>query len=192
MKDAKGHGSDPRGGNANRATTALDMRAEMDRKRGQAPAAHTSGVDAIGKSPFAPSVLDVVRNNPGGFSVTPDGKQPTDGFMVSLPGHTQIVSESDLSGPRGGQILDDYGRAHAGALAQPGAHVGGWTDKESHKTYLDVSQRIPGRDAAVAAGKARNQIAIWDVKGGQEVRTGGTGEQFENRDEHYKVNEPKK
>ncbi len=65
MKDAKGHGSNPRGGNANRATTALDMRAEMDRKRGQAPAAHTSGVAAIGKSPFAPSVLDVVRNNPG-------------------------------------------------------------------------------------------------------------------------------
>jgi len=26
MKDAKGHGSDPRGGNANRATTALDTR----------------------------------------------------------------------------------------------------------------------------------------------------------------------
>lgn len=47
MKDAKGHGSDPRGGNANRATTALDMRAEMDRQRGQAPA-HQSGVNNIG------------------------------------------------------------------------------------------------------------------------------------------------
>ena len=116
MKDAKGHGSDPRGG------------------------AHSTGVESIGRPvAFSPKVLDIVRNNPGGFSVTPDGKQPSDGFMVSLPGHTQIVNESDLSGPKGAQILNDYGQAHAGALAQPGAHVGGWTDKESGKTYLDVS-----------------------------------------------------
>ena len=152
MKDAKGHGSDPRGG------------------------AHSSGVESVGRQvTVSPKVLETIRNSPGGFSITPDGQQPTNGYMVSIPGHSQIVSESDLAGPRGKDIMDSYAKTHSDALSQPGAHFGGWTDKEAGKTYLDVSQNIPKLATAYSLGVNRNQIAIWDVAGSKEIPTGGRG-----------------
>lgn len=152
MKDAKGHGSNKRG-------------------------THSAGIQkATRQVRVAPDVLDHIQKNPGGFSITPRGKTPTDGFMVSLPGRTRIVSEEDLRGPMGKRILADYAKQHSDVLRQPGAHIGGWTDKATGKTYLDVSQNIKNQDRAVAAGKAHNQIAIWDVKHGKEVNTGGTGD----------------
>jgi hypothetical protein len=155
MKDAGGHGSDTRGGP-------------------QQPA-HQSGVNKVGNR-ITPAVLDVVRNNPGGFSVTPNGTSPTGGYMVSLPGHSLIVNEADLAGPKGRDILEGYAQQHAQALAQSGAHLGGWTDKASGKTYLDVSQNVSRASHAIKLGKERNQIAVWDVKRSREVKTGGTGE----------------
>jgi len=149
MKDAKGHGSN----------------------------AHNSGIANIGKLRLHPNVIKTVVRNPGGFSVKPvNGQQPESGYMVSIPGHTQIVSEAALRGPQGRDIISQYANEHAGVLRDPKAHIGGWTDKESGKTYLDVSHRYDNKGDAVKAGKAHNQIAIWDVKHGAEIRTGGTGE----------------
>ena len=149
MKDALGHGSN----------------------------AHNSGVASIGNIKLHPKVLKTITKNPGGFSVRPtNGLMPKAGYMVSIPGHTQIVSEADLRGPNGARLISEYARQHAGALSDPRAHIGGWTDKESGRTYLDVSHNISGRSAAVSAGKRHNQIAIWDVKRMREIRTGGSGE----------------
>lgn len=155
MKDAKGHGSDGRGG----------------------PAAIMQKTNAMTKPvKLAGSVLSTVQSNPGGFSVTPKGQMPTDGFMVSLPGRSQVLTEEQLRGPAGQKILQDYATKNSDVLRQKGAHIGGWTDKESGKTYLDVSHNIKDRNKAISAGKKHNQIAIWDVKNSAEVRTGGTGE----------------
>lgn len=152
MKDAKGHGSNKRG-------------------------VHAGAVERIGKPlKLASNILAQIRANPSGFSLKPtNGEQPANGYMVSLPGHTRIVSESDLKGPHAEKILSEYSRQHALALSEKGAHIGGWTDKESGHTYLDISHNIKNKNAAVRAGRARNQIAIWDVKKGREIRTGGTG-----------------
>lgn len=152
MKDAKGHGSNKRG-------------------------VHAGGIERIGKPlRLASNILTEIRANPGGFSLKPqDGAKPTGGYMVSLPGHTAIVRESDLSGPHAEKILAEFSKEHSTALSQKGAHIGGWTDKESGQTYLDISHNIKNKNAAVRAGRTRNQIAIWDVKKGREIRTGGTG-----------------
>jgi hypothetical protein len=40
---------------------------------------------------------------------------------------------------------------------------------------LDPSENIMSRSAAVAAGVARNQKEIWDVKNKVGIKTGGTG-----------------
>lgn len=85
-----------------------------------------------------------------------------------------ILDAAELTGPRAVEIAIEYARNHSSALRQPGATLGGWTNKAESKTYLDVSQNINDREAAVNAGKARNQIAIWDVKSA-EIPTGGTG-----------------
>jgi hypothetical protein len=153
-KDAKGHGSNKRG----------------------APSINAAINGVTKPLKVKSSVLDTIRQNPGGFSVTPKGKTPTNGFMVSVPGRTRIISESDLKGPNGARIIQDYAQQHSDILRQPGAHIGGWTDHASGKTYLDVSQNIKDQDKAISTGKAHNQIAIWDVKNSKEIRTGGTGE----------------
>ena len=175
MKDAKGHGSEKRSGGVSDRTQQL-LAHQRQQAQGQPYATHQSGVANVGKPMISQTALDTIRANPGGFSVRPDGTQPTSGFMVSMPGHTKIVSENELSGPNGHQIINDYAREHAGALRDPSAHVGGWTDKDTGKTHLDVSQNIPNRGLAVAAGRSRNQISIWDVKRGEEIKTGGTGD----------------
>lgn len=151
MKDAKGHGSNPRG-------------------------THASKIDQIGNISLHPNVLPIVQKNPGGFSVKPTtGKMPTSGFMVSIPGHSKIVSEADLHGQNGGRLIEQYAKENAEVLQHPGAHIGGWTDQASGKTYLDVSHNIASMSKAVKAGKRFNQIAIWDVKNSREIHTGGTG-----------------
>jgi hypothetical protein len=85
-----------------------------------------------------------------------------------------IPDAAELTGPCAVEIANEYARNHSSALSQPGATFGGWTNKAESKIYLDVSQNINDREAAVNAGKARNQIAIWDVKSA-EISTGGTG-----------------
>lgn len=148
MKDALGHGSN----------------------------AHNAGIEKLNIKLHG-KVLKTISKNPNGFSVRPtNGKIPKSGFMVSIPGHSKILHASDLVGERGAQIVQQYARENAGVLNDPRAHIGGWTDKASGKTYLDVSHNIKGRSAAVAAGRKHNQIAIWDVKRGKEINTGGTGQ----------------
>lgn len=138
-------------------------------------AAHQQNVEAVGRPVVSNKVLDVIRKNPHGFSVTPTGDQPKRGYMVAQPGRSHVLNDSELSSERAHQIIDDYVRKNRDVLSQPGAHIGGWRDNASGKTYLDVSQNISRARDAVKAGKARNQIAIWDVRRKRELRTGGTG-----------------
>lgn len=137
-------------------------------------AAHADAVHALHHSIISPNVLSIISNNPEGFSVSLAGAQPSNGYMVSTHGNTQIVEASALKGPGGQSVINDYVRTHADALSKPGAFIGGWTSKEG-KVYLDVSERVADRDQAIHLGKARNQIAVWDVHNKVEILTGGTG-----------------
>lgn len=154
--------------------------ASIEARRANAQASgvsHQVGVGKVGQpAGVSDKVLDVIRNNPNGFSVTPQGEMPTKGYMVAAPGRSQVLSDSDLRSAGAKGIIEAYARQHADALRQPGAHIGGWKDTESGKVYLDIAHNIPHRSQAVKAGKDRNQIAIWDVKRKREIRTGGTGE----------------
>ena len=84
-----------------------------------------------------------------------------------------LLDPNELTGPRATEIVNEYSRNHSDALGLPGANLGGWTNKDENKTYLDVSQNIKDRDAAIIAGKAQNQIAIYDLNNSAEIPTGG-------------------
>lgn len=149
-KDALGHGSNPRGG-----------------------AAHQAGVNEIAKPIIVhPSVANTIKGNPNGFSVHPTtGAQPSGGYMVSVPGRTRLLDPSEVSADR----VHSFAAANADVFRNPNMHIGGWHNSEDGKFYLDASENIKGRNAAIAAGRARNQIAIFDVKNRREISTGGTG-----------------
>lgn len=125
----------------------------------------------------ADSIIERVRAN-GGLSVNMlDGSEPTKGYMVARGGTAgAIVSADDFYDPvKGPEALGDFLVTYQADLTG-GSYLGLWHNKEDGQVYLDVSDNIMDRDAAVAAGKDRNQISIWDVANFEEIETGGTGE----------------
>lgn len=147
MKDAKGHGSN----------------------------AHNSGIAKIGKIMLHPNAIKTVAQADGSVKPT-TGTSPRSGYMVSIPGHTEVVDADALKGPQAADIVSRYANTHAEALADPRAHIGRWQEPGTNKVYLDVSHNIRTKREAVQKGIAHNQIAIWDLKHGREINTGGTGE----------------
>lgn len=103
----------------------------------------------------------------GGFTLKLDGSVPTEkhGFMVSFPS-TETVCNINTLLPM--DIVaavrkclakaesDNYTEAQRDNL-----HIGAWLD--NGKVYFDLSERIYGLSTAVHAGKARKQLAIYDV-----------------------------
>lgn len=145
MKDAKGHGSEKRG-------------------------VHASKLNSIGRLTLHPNVISTLKQGDG--SVKPGtGTSPKTGYMVSIPGHTQIVDAHAFND----KLISQYADRNAEALRHPDAHIGKWQDTESGKIYLDVSHNIKSKIRAISAGKKNNQIAIWDLNRGKEIRTGGDG-----------------
>lgn len=122
------------------------------------------------------SITDRVREN-GGLSVSMvDGSEPTEGFMVAKGGKQSAVLDADefYDPARGYQALSSFLQANR-ELSQ-GAYLGLWDNSAGDgKVYLDVSENIMDREAAILAGRERDQISIWDVANFEEIDTGGTG-----------------
>lgn len=113
----------------------------------------------------------------GGVSVTANGTYPTDGFMVAYDakdGHGDVIDATNKAA-RDAAIRDWVKSQRRFVASDPNHHFGGWVD--NGKAYLDVSQRFAPnqKGAAIGAGKARNQIAIFDLGTMDEIQTGGTG-----------------
>jgi hypothetical protein len=149
MKDAKGHGSDPRGG-------------------------HSAGVQKIGR-PIAVSkrAINIIKKNATtGFSVKPNGQVPKSGFQIAMQGRTD-KNPIDLNN------IESHVAAHVEAnrdvYASPHTYIGGWNSPYTGKVHLEPSRTIPDRDVAVKLGVARNQVSIWDNHRMQDIPTGGTG-----------------
>ncbi len=113
--------------------------------------------------------------DPMGFSLDPKtGKAPTGGFMVALPGHTHQYPDTIMKDEKQlADAIDKFLMSEREAFKRPGVHLGGWVS--DGKLWLDPSENIADRTEAIGAGKSRDQLAIWDVAGGQEIDTGGTG-----------------
>jgi hypothetical protein len=117
-----------------------------------------------------------------GFTWHPrTGESPSDGYMVSVQGHSHHV---EIPGGRTSeneakvhQALDAYVNDKADLFASnEKLHVGGWHDKDHNSFTLDPSEQIADRDEAIRLGRERNQQAIWDVANQEEIDTGGTGD----------------
>jgi hypothetical protein len=138
--------------------------------------AHQAGVNQIGRPVLSAKAVQIATSHPDGFSVKPNGAQPTKGYMVALPGHSLVVDAAVFHSPAGAAMIQAHATAHADVLKQSGTFLGGWTDRSTGKTYVEVSHNIQNRNAAIRTGQNRNQKAIYDVRKGRDISTGGTGE----------------
>lgn len=143
---------------------------------GGASGSHAAGVNNVGKSRIAPNAVQMIRNAKQGVTVSTRGEVPTKGYMVSVRGRTHVLSDSDLKSKAADGLLNDYAAKNRDELDKPGSHIGVWRDHHTGKIYLDVSQNLSNQREAVKAGKAGNQIGIWDVKRKRFINTGGTGD----------------
>ena len=114
----------------------------------------------------------------GGSSVRTSGMTPSSGIMVSYPpgsGHNRVI---DATAPRAkveAQVREFVEAQRAFVTNKADRYIGGWVD--AGKLHLDVSQNFPSsrRDAAIRAGRERNQIAVFSLDTFTDIPTGGAG-----------------
>ena len=113
------------------------------------------------------SVAAIAAINPDGFTVNAATLQPvTSGYAVALK-RTQnsfgaeglakvanVIEELQASGNLNGRILA----------------FGGWYDSESGLFYYDATVIYQDREKAIEAGRANDQIAIFDLSNLEEIR----------------------
>lgn len=117
---------------------------------------------------LASALLEGARTN-GGATVSPFAESsPTDGYMVGVAGYGATL-------PLATATLEDVAawvrdtRPH---VATPRAFFGSWVDGDT--LYLDVSQRFADCGVALIVAAQRDELAIWDVANGAEIRTDGS------------------
>ena len=109
----------------------------------------------------------------GGSTFTPEGRN-----LAGADTHAVAAY------PERGQTVDQLTSENLAAFKQKNADVlaggqhavGTWKDPETGKTALDIVKTVADRDEAVKAGQDANQKAIYHLKTGETIPTGGTGE----------------
>jgi hypothetical protein len=100
-------------------------------------------------------------------------KRPTKGFAVAIAGNEERFSEFET---KQCQAIHDYLIEKEKEFYPQGRFLGCWIDSEAveqghEKPYfLDVVQIVEDREEAIALGKANNQLAIFDLNEGKEIR----------------------
>lgn len=130
-------------------------------------------------APAPQSQVDILGllDSKGGFTITLDGAEPQTGFSVAVWPDRSLVVDSGTGQHELRWRVRNWLSHNADILPEPGVHIGGWRDSDTGLIWLDfVKVFDPAeRDAAIEAGVAANQIAIWSLHDAEEIRTGGTG-----------------
>jgi len=110
------------------------------------------------------------------------------GFTFNIKGNSDLAGKSVYSVsiyPERSKIFDGkvtptdiykFIRNNQDLLKKPENSIGGWLDESTGQLYLDVVVTPAGLGRAKILGEEFNQKAIYDLGKGQEVPTGGTGE----------------
>ncbi len=121
------------------------------------------------------SILDAAFKQGGLTIQARSGAIPSSGVAVAQNDGAGIFDAREFFGPGGPALVADWMTRNGDALDSPTAHMGVWYNHADGKVYLDVVDVIGDRDQAIALGKARNQIAVFDLGTFEEIPTGGTG-----------------
>ncbi|WP_413116227.1 hypothetical protein ACK1X7_36965 [Streptomyces sp. CY1] len=115
-------------------------------------------------TPAVESLYDDLFMN-GGFTITarPDGSAyvPNDGYAVSLTPTQHTISAAapfDAFEDLVRSVTARYGAANG---------LGGWLS--NGVIYVDPVEILPDQQAAILAGKGREQLAIFDLAAGTEI-----------------------
>ena len=104
----------------------------------------------------------------GGFTFnTRTGRALTgSGYVVANPPGNVVVKVPTFTP----EALEKAMRFNAQLLQRPGYYLGGWRNEETGIVHLEVSQVFEDRDEAIAEGRARREIAIFDLSTLSDIR----------------------
>lgn len=104
------------------------------------------------------TLFSTILSSPDGFTASLDGSEvPTSGYVVAL---------AETQGSFG-----VTGFLHAANVAkEKQCYLGGWLDAESGLYYFDAVRIFPDLGEALDAGRAQDQIAIWNIEESKEIR----------------------
>jgi hypothetical protein len=101
------------------------------------------------------NLLKEINDNGGvSYNITTGAYNPTDGYMVSLPGYEMTFDKVEE------QTIKDYILKNIEELTSMDAYFGAWTDQ--NKIYFDISIKIEDLYEACYSGIVNEQLAIYD------------------------------
>ena len=103
--------------------------------------------------------LDLIKSN-GGFTLTKDLQAKQGGFACSISGHETIYDMDSVSEL---DIVEYIASKRELASKNTNLCFGSWLDTETNKLYLDLSEVLDDRKAALKKAYKRNQLAIFDL-----------------------------
>lgn len=119
------------------------------------------------KKNLVTSVAAIAALNPEGFTVNAANLQPvTTGYAVALKKTQNSFGAEGLA--KVANVIDELqasGNLNGRTLA-----FGGWYDSESGLYYYDATVIFKDRDEAIEAGRANEQLAIFDLANLEEIR----------------------
>lgn len=113
------------------------------------------------------SVAAIAALNPEGFTVNAANLQPvTTGYAVALKKTQNSFGVEGLA--KVANVIDEL--QNSGNLNGRALAFGGWYDSESGLYYYDATVIYQDREEAIEAGRANEQIAIFDLANLEEIR----------------------
>lgn len=113
------------------------------------------------------SVAAIAALNPEGFTVNAANLQPvTTGFAVALKKTQNSFGVEGLA--KVANVIEEF--QASGNLDGRTLAFGGWYDSESGLYYYDATVIFENRAEAIEAGRANEQLAIFDLANLEEIR----------------------
>lgn len=101
------------------------------------------------------NLLKEINDNGGvSYNFTTGDYNPTDGYMVSLPGYEMTFDKVEE------QTIKDYITKNLHTLVDNNAYFGAWVDQDL--IYFDVSVKVDDLYEACYSGIVNEQLAIFD------------------------------
>jgi hypothetical protein len=112
-------------------------------------------------------IMEGYRLN-GGITINTKGEQPTEGYIVSPFKHLETKIDVELSWEEKQTEISAFLERNKEVLETDNVFFGAWY--EGIYIYLDVCICCSDLKFAKNIGKAFQQLAIWDVANGCEIR----------------------
>lgn len=116
----------------------------------------------------------ILLENRDGFTLIRDVNVSLDkdtGYLVgAATRNDSLVLPGDADDHQAAGLIARWVDAQPRPLGGAAQYIGIWTDSDTGKMHLDVSDWWELRVEAEAVGIVRKQIAIWDCKNSKEIR----------------------